>query len=66
MSDQTSMGQLRRSANDAQEAFVDKLLHVVRRFAPGAQKIEKLVRLSGGASQEIWRSRFSMIMASIE
>lgn len=34
--------------------FPDRVLAVVRRFAPGAERIDKLVRLSGGASQETW------------
>ena len=38
----------------AKEAFADRMLAVVRRFAPDATKIENLVRLSGGASQETW------------
>jgi aminoglycoside phosphotransferase (APT) family kinase protein len=35
-------------------SFGERLLAVVRRFAPDAQAIERLVRLSGGASQETW------------
>lgn len=38
----------------APSSFSDRLLAVVRRFFPGAERIEKLVRLSGGASQETW------------
>jgi aminoglycoside phosphotransferase (APT) family kinase protein len=42
--------------DDTEDAkpFADRLLTAVRRFAPEAQKIEKFVRLSGGASQETW------------
>ena len=35
-------------------SFADRTLAVVRRFAPDVDKIDKLVRLSGGASQETW------------
>lgn len=41
-------------ANGATESFADRLLTVVRRFAPEADAIDALVRLSGGASQETW------------
>lgn len=35
-------------------AFADRMLAVVRRFAPDVARLEKVVRLSGGASQETW------------
>ncbi|MDE2362838.1 MAG: phosphotransferase family protein [Hyphomicrobiales bacterium] len=35
-------------------SFADRALAVVRRFAPDAERLEKVVRLSGGASQETW------------
>ena len=34
--------------------FPDRLLTVVRKFAPDTQRLDKVVRLSGGASQETW------------
>lgn len=50
----TSIQETCISTNGAQEAFAADLLRIVLRFAQGAQKIEGLVRLSGGASQETW------------
>lgn len=38
----------------AKTSFADQTLTVVRRFAPDVEKIDKLARLSGGASQETW------------
>ena len=34
--------------------FPDRLLAVVRKFAPDVERLDKVVRLSGGASQETW------------
>ena len=42
------------SIRDSRGAQAADLLRIVRRFDPGARKIERLERLSGGASQEIW------------
>lgn len=41
-------------AKDGRGALAVDLLRIVRRFEPGAGEIERLERLSGGASQEIW------------
>lgn len=54
MSDMTSMRETRRSADNAQEALVAELLRIARCFARNAQRIEGLMRRSGGATQETW------------
>lgn len=35
-------------------SFPDRMLAVVRKFAPDVERLDKVVRLSGGASQETW------------
>ncbi len=35
-------------------SFADRMLAVVRRFAPDVERLDKVTRLSGGASQETW------------
>ncbi|HMN73918.1 MAG TPA: phosphotransferase family protein [Rhodoblastus sp.] len=43
-----------KAASENAPSFSDRTLAVVRRFAPGAERLDRLVRLSGGASQETW------------
>ena len=38
----------------AELPFPDRMLAVVRKFAPDVERLDKVVRLSGGASQETW------------
>ncbi len=40
--------------SSAELSFPDRMLAVVRRFAPDAERLDKVMRLSGGASQETW------------
>ena len=38
----------------AELPFPDRMLAVVRKFAPDVERLDKVMRLSGGASQETW------------
>jgi aminoglycoside phosphotransferase (APT) family kinase protein len=41
-------------APGGKQDFADRMLAVVRRFAPDTERLDRVVRLSGGASQETW------------
>ncbi len=40
--------------NSDELSFPDRMLAVVRKFAPDVERLDKVLRLSGGASQETW------------